>query len=229
MSPSRILAALLALAVAATAVAFTLARQPEYRADVRVVAVERGALRAPIGPRYLREHLAAGRAELEVRLERGGVDARLLEGVRIERRPRPRGAVAISVAAATPARARRLLRQVVLQIDALSTRELTRLARRRLRAAEAQSAALLVGTPEQAAAQGRVRALRRYLERPRSRFGALAVRLQRPEGWADRLARAAPGPFPARPSPVWAGLAGAFVGASFAAAIALLRRRRWTA
>jgi hypothetical protein len=229
VSPSRILAALLVLAVAGTAVAFTLARQPDYRATIAVVAVERGPLRPAIGPDYLRGRLAAGRAELETRLERGGIDPRLLDGVAIERAPRPRGAVAISVAAATPARARQLLRLVLLQIDARSGRELGRLARRRLRTADAAVAATLAGTPERLAAERRARGLRRYLAQPRSRFGALAVRVERPERWADRLARAAPGPFPARPAPIWAAVAGGLVGGGLAAAVALLRRRRWAA
>lgn len=228
MSPSRVLAALLVLAVAGAAVAFTLARQPEYRAGVGVVAVERGPLRPAIGPDYLRERLAAGRAELETRLERGGIDPRLLDGVSIERAPRPRGAVALSAVAATPARARELLQLVLLQVDARSARELARQARRRLRSAEATVAATATGTPERLAAERRVRGLRRYLAQPRSRFGALTtIRVERPERWADRLARAAPGAFPARPSPVWAGIAGGLVGAALAAAIALLSRRRW--
>ncbi len=230
VSPSRVLAALLALAVAGVAVAFTLARQPDYRAVVSVVAVERGPLRPSVGPDYLRERLAAGRAELETRLERGGLDPRLLGGVSIERAPRPRGAVAIAAVAATPARARELLHLVLLQIDARSASELARHARRRLRAAEAAAAATAAGTPERAVADRRVRGLRSYLAEPRSRFGALtAIRVERPERWADRVARAAPGEFPARPSPVWAGIAGGLVGAGLAAAAGLLRRRRWAA
>jgi len=228
VSPSRILAALLILAVATTAVASTLARQPDYRAGVAVVAVERGPLRPSIGPGYLRARLAAGRAELATRLERAGIDPALLGSVQIARLAKPRGAVSISTAAATPARAKELLRLTVLQIDARSARELERVARRRLRVSEATLAAAPAGSPEQTASARRVRGLRRYLAQPRSRFGALAVRVQRPERWADRVARSAPGSFPARPSPVWAGLAGALVGAALATAIALLsRRRRW--
>ena len=228
VSPSRALAALLVLAVAGTAVAFTLARQPDYRASVDVVAVDRGPLRPSIGPRYLRGRLATGRAELATRLERSGIDPRLLDGVRIgSPGTGVRGAMSISVSAATPARARELLRLVVLQVDALSARELERVARRRLRPTKKVLATVDAGAPRRAAAQRLIRGLRRYLEQPRSRFGALTTHVERPAGWADRLASSAPGAFPARPSPIWAGLAGALAGAALAAALALLRRRGW--
>jgi len=229
VSPSRIAAALLVLAVGAVAVAFTLSRQAEYRASVSVVAVERGVLRPAVGPAYLRDRLAAGGAELATRLERDGIDPGLLGGVRIAPVERPAGAIAISVVAATPARARELLRLVVLQIDALSAAELERLARRRLRAVDVELATTAAAPPGRLALRREARGLRRYLEQPRSRFGALQVTVERPRRWADRVARSLPGAFPARPSPVWAAIAGALVGAALALGGALLRRRGWAA
>ncbi len=225
MRPSRILAALVVVAVAAAAVAFTLARQPTYRASVRVVAVPRETLRPRIDPAYLRARLAAGRDELAIRLERTGVDAALLDGVRIVPGTEP-GAVRVSAAAATPARAVALLRRVVLQIDALSLQELTATARRRLRRVRGAVAAALPDSLEQAALRERARGIERYLDQPRSRFGATTPRVERPQRWADRVAKALPGDFPARPAPLWAGLVGAIVGAALAAAPALARRGR---
>ena len=74
--------ALGALAVAAAAVAFALARQPEYRATAVAVAVERETLRPSIDPAYMRARLAAGRAELAVRLERDGIDPAVAQRLR---------------------------------------------------------------------------------------------------------------------------------------------------
>jgi hypothetical protein len=221
----RSLAVLLVLVAAAVPVAFTLARQPDYRASVSVVAVERGPLRPSIDPAYVRDRLAAGSAELATRLERSGIDPGLLRGVAIEPDRRPAGAVAISAAASTPARATQLLELVLLQVDALSAAELERVARRRLRTTELELAAALPGSAERAALVRRRGQLRRYLDEPRARFGALEMTVERPGRWADRLARDLPGAFPARPSPIWAGVAGALVGAALAAAAGLFRRR----
>lgn len=230
MSPSRVLASLVVvLASAAAATGFALARQPDYRAAVDVVAVERETLRPSIDPAYLRGRFAAGRAELATRLERSGVDPALLRGVRIRRTATPPGAVSISSAAATPARAEMLTRLVVLQIDALSAVELGRVARRRLRAGEARLASPSLAAGERQRLQRRLSGLRRYLEQPRARFGALAGSVERPRRWADRLAQAAPGALPARPSPIWAGLMAALVGAAIVGTAGLLRRRRWAA
>jgi hypothetical protein len=213
------------LVVAAVPVAFTLARQPDYRASVTVVAVERGPLRPSIDPAYVRDRLAAGSAELSTRLERSGIDPGLLRGVAVDPAHRPAGAVAISAAASTPARATELLELVLLQADALSAAELEREARRRLRATERELAAAPPGSAERGALVRERAQLRRYLGEPRGRFGALAITVERPERWADRLTRDLPGAFPARPSPIWAGLAGALVGAALAAAAGLLRPR----
>ncbi len=229
VSLRRAFATLFVLVVAAAAVAFTLARQPDYRAAVTVVAVERGPLRPSIGPAYVRDRFAAGSAELSTRLERSGIDPGLLGGVAIEPAARPAGAVKISAAAATPARATDLLELVLRQADALSAVELERVARRRLRAAKLGLATAPSGSVDRGVLLRDIRQLRRYLDEPRGRFGALAIAVERPERWADRVARDMPGAFPARPSPVWAALAGALVGVALAAAAGLLGRRRRTA
>jgi hypothetical protein len=223
---SRIGAVLLIATLATAAVMLTLARQADYRATATATAVERGALRPRITPLYLRRRLAEGRAELATRVERAGIDPALLQSVRIRPASRPARAVSISVAAATPERARRLLRMVVLQIDAVSAAELERLARRRLRVAAAALAAPGLDPVEEQALALEARGLRRYLIRARSRFGVLSRRVERPERWADRFARSLPGAFPARPSPIWAGLVGGLAGTALAAAAGLLRRRR---
>jgi len=114
----------------------------------------------------------------------------------------------------------------VRQIDALSADELADSARGALGSTRRRLAdPLLVDPVERVRLVSRVRSIRRYLREPRARFGASRQTVEQPARWADRVVAALPGPFPQRPSPLWAALTGMIAGGLLASIAALAGRR----
>gem|GEM_PF-6887060 len=217
--------ALVILALGAAGAAFALARDDSFRASVELTPATRGVLRPSIGPAYVRRMLRRGRADLTARLERSGFEPRSLASVRV-RGSAFRAPVRVSAAAGTPNRAGRLLTLAVRQIDALSADELADSARGALGSTRRRLAdPLLVDPVERVRLVSRVRSIRRYLREPRARFGASRQTVEQPARWADRVVAALPGPFPQRPSPLWAALTGMIAGGLLASIAALAGRR----
>ncbi|HEX2087973.1 MAG TPA: hypothetical protein VHF89_19960, partial [Solirubrobacteraceae bacterium] len=189
--------------------AFTLAREGEFRVSRVLFPRAVGPYPAPLDLRYYDSLVRDG--ELRRRMvinEVAGLAE--YEDVSFRFGPRPT-TVTISVSADTPQAARRFINVLVPQLAGATQREVVRVA---LEDVEGLRARL------RDARSGRERArLRRRLRRLESVLRVVPGRvlfdppagLPRLESWADRLVDDLPGDFPARPDPAWAALAGLLV------------------
>jgi hypothetical protein len=142
----------------------------------------------------------------------------------------PRGSIVMSLDAPTAARAERTLNALGRQIARAARRELVEEATASALAVDARLAHGGIAPGERAGLRRRARAFRRLAAAPPDRVvpGPPAA-TPGPDRWAERVAAAFPGDVPGRPSPVWAGLAGALVGAVLLGSVALVlggRERR---
>lgn len=203
------------------------ARQASYRATALAAPAKRGVLTPTLSASYLRSQLRRGEDELLMRVERDGLRRQLLAGVAVL--PAAGGRlVELSAVAGTPARAERLLDLVARQLDAMSAAELARGARRTLRRTNARLTADAPETEERDRLLALRAGLRRYLRRPRARFGLGSMRVEQPTRTVDRIVESLPGAFPQRPSPLWAAAAGAAFAGGLGWAMLLLGGPRRT-
>jgi len=192
--------------------AFNLARAADHRASVELFPREVEPYRAVSDAEYYRSLLDDPPLRQQMRLN-ARARAADYDGVTIRRGPR-RGALTVTVAAGTPARAQRLVNALAPQIAGATQRQLARLAdddartvRRRLRERPSRA--------ERRQLRRRLRRLNEFGQFPPPRVlpGAQAPP-PRIDRWADQLVDDLPGDFPPRPSPAWAALAGLLVTAT---------------
>jgi hypothetical protein len=186
---------LLAVAMFVLPLAFGLARAPSFSSTATLHP-------RPVGPyppifdvRYYRKLTRDSRLQQGMRA--AGARSTVYSGARI-REPVP-SEVTVTVDAPTPSQARDFALRLADELAAATRRQLGEQA--------------LADTQRLGSRHGAVRrwigVTLRLAASPSARVSVGAPpATERPTGWADRLVDALPGDFPARPNPLWAGLAG---------------------
>jgi hypothetical protein len=191
---------------------FNLAREPGFKASVALFPQKVGPYPAIDDPAYYMALLNDPVLQEQMRLNVGTGVARY-EDVTIKQGPRP-FPMSVTVEANSPKKAQTFVNALAVQLNGATQRELVAAA---TKDAEGVRARLLDASnrKERARLRPRVRRLERIRERQPTRVlpGAPAGP-PRMGQWADRVVDDLPGAFPPRPSPVWAALAGLFVGAT---------------
>ena len=216
------------LALVVVPMLLSLARASEFTASVQVFPLNTPAgfaLRAD-DVAYVRSLAASPLVEQET-IARAGQE--LEPGTLADRTAiqRTEQSVLVSVSAETPERARRLAEALSVSLASASARTLAARAQERLEGARARLAAASVDAPDRPALASEVAELERLARTPPHQiaFGPPPTS-PRPTRWVDRVIDALPGPFPANPSPAWAGAAGLLVGLLVCAVGLFYRERR---
>lgn len=199
---------------------FTSARTQHYTASTEVVARRVGAFPAPAAA-YVRSML--GRARVARALSRHPVLAAASSEVGVGVAQVGRRTIRLSASGSTPARAEERVNLVVAQAVLASRDELAVRAKADLRRLWSGRRLMDVSGHR----RGRAASFARLSANPRRRLvKGDAAHASVPTGWADRLVGELPGPFTARPSPVWAAAAGALVFVALRLAAFGISRRR---
>ena len=200
-------------------VVVTLARSSSFTASIRLYPGPVAGFKAIRDPAYYRGLLTDPVLRFEMRRNAGVsqreyADARIAPGSTF---------LTLTVDAGQPAEAQRLVNALGPQVAGATARDVVRAVNGQIGVLRRQIKRGRRGTATRRARLRRLRALRRVVAAPPQRI-TLGPAARRPpvEGWADEMVDALPGQLPARPSPVWAGLAGLLL-AIVAWGIALVR------
>ena len=211
---ARIFWVLAALVLVAGPVALTLARDDDHTASVELFPMKVGPYPPPLSPAYYEPLLEDRILRFETRRASGlGELSGLFKDVEVTRTGRRK--VTLSASAGTPFRARRFVNTLSRQLAVATVRELGTRATRDLREARTTLRRRSRTKAERKLLRRRLPAITRLSRAPVPRF-ALGAPASTPklDRWADRLVDGLPGSVPARPSPVWAGLAGLLLAAT---------------
>jgi hypothetical protein len=210
-----------AIIMAVGAAAFTAARQAEFSASVEVVPAAVGPLPAVHDAGYYRSLLRDPQLVRQAQ-EAIGFGASVRHDVMIAP-SRVRPTFVVTATRPTPDGARDVANAVAHEIAYASGREVGAAAAQRLGGVEAQLGSGPVGPRQRRRLRGQAAALRKLTRIPAERVALGGPATAPPvSDLPDRLVDALPGPFPGRPSPFWAGLAGLLVTALLWVASAML-------
>jgi hypothetical protein len=201
----RILWAGVAAVLVLVPVGLSQARQGEHSASIELVPLRVGPFAPDRNPDHHRSLFRDPLLHKEM-VERASAYPWDYGAAALERRG---GGLLVSLTADTPREASRRANALGHAMVAASVRRLGLAARKRAEALASRLDRQGLPAPARLRLERERRALTRLARSPQAPvWVAGPAVVAAPAGWADRVADAAPGDLPARPSPVWAGLAG---------------------
>jgi len=210
-------------------------RAESYTASVKAFPVSSpGMPRTRQPQRVLRALLAQEAVEKEVSTVVGPGDYRIKDVVVRRGKPRRPMNFDMQATADTPARARDFANALRVAVFNASNRRIERRATTALLTLSRELSRLVdlrrarsPGTPTQRRLEREIEELEEAIKAPKATFvfGPLA-KAPEPRGFVDRVVDILPGPFPAKPDPMWTAAAGFVLGLSLCLTVLMLRRPR---